>query len=45
MDETNLNQFREVTPSGSFTLQNSGWVLIQLSEGLPVSPRTHARQG
>ena len=45
MDETNLNQFREVTPSGTSTLQNSGWLLIQLSEGLTVPPRTHARQG
>jgi hypothetical protein len=45
MDETHLNQFREVTPTGTFTLQNSGWVLIQLSESPTVPPHPHARQG
>lgn len=30
MDETNLNQFREVTPSGTFTLQNSSLLKVRL---------------
>ena len=30
MSETNLNQFREVTPSGTFTLQNSSLLKVRL---------------
>ncbi len=54
MDETNLNQFREVTPSGTFTLQNSSLLKVRLdgnavqakpSEGPTVPPHTHVRQG
>lgn len=30
MTETNLNQFREVTPSGTFTLQNSSLLKVRL---------------
>ena len=30
MSETNLNQFREVAPSGTFTLQNSSLLKVRL---------------
>ena len=30
MSETNLEQFREVTPAGRFTLQNSSLLKMQL---------------
>ena len=30
MEETNLNQFKEVTPSGTFTLQNSSLLKVRL---------------
>ena len=30
MSETNLDQFREVTPSGRFTLQNSSLLKVRL---------------
>ena len=30
MDETNLNQSKEVTPSGTFTLQNSSLLKVRL---------------
>ena len=33
MSETNLNQFREVTPSGTFTLQNSSLLKVRLDGG------------
>ena len=30
MSETNLEQFREVTPAGRFTLQNSAMLKVRL---------------
>ena len=31
MSETNMEQFREVTPAGRFTLQNSAMLKVSLS--------------
>jgi uncharacterized protein (AIM24 family) len=38
MSETNLNQFKEVTPSGTFTLQNSSLLKVRL-EGNSVQAK------
>ena len=38
MSETNLEQFREVTPAGRFTLQNSAMLKVRL-EGDQVQAR------
>ena len=32
MTETNLNQFKEVTPGGTFTLQNSSLLKVRLED-------------
>jgi len=34
MEETNLNQFKEVTPSGTFTLQNSSLLKVRLEDNV-----------
>ena len=38
MSETNLNQFKEVTPTGTFTLQNSSLLKVRL-EGNAVQAK------
>ena len=38
MSETNLNQFKEVTASGTFTLQNSSLLKVRL-EGNAVQAK------
>ncbi len=34
MDETNLNQFKEVAPGGTFTLQNSSLLKVRLEDNV-----------
>ena len=51
MEYTNLNQFEEVAPGGTFALQNPSLLKVGLDANsvqakLPtVPPHTHARQG